>query len=124
MATKKDTAPKKDLTKKETAKKDEASSRDMAPKDKSKAKTPMTFKKFLRGPWRWIALALSVLQIGTSLIGAQQFTQVDTQLGPELIKHGDAEKRPIFDDNQRAYVELKNPRHESAPINHYNFLQA
>ena len=119
MATKKDTAPKKDLTKKDptekdlankdAAKKDEASSKDMTPKDKSKAKTPMTFKKFLRGPWLWIALALSVLLIGTSLIGAQQFTKVDTQVGLEMIKSGDAEKVTIFDGNQRVDVELRNP---------------
>jgi len=119
MATKKDTEPKKDLTKKDptekdlankdAAKKDEASSKDMAPKDKSKAKTPMTFKKFLRGPWLWIALALSVLLIGTSLIGAQQFTKVDTQVGLEMIKSGDAEKVTIFDGNQRVDVELRNP---------------
>ena len=69
----------------------------------------MTFKKFLRGPWLWIALALSVLLIGTSLIGAQQFTKVDTQVGLEMIKSGDAEKVTIFDGNQRVDVELRNP---------------
>ena len=87
MATKKDTATKKDATKKDTAskkdaaKKDESAEKEIATKGKSKAKSPMTFKKFLRGPWLWIALAISVLLIGTSLVGAQQFTKVDTQVG-------------------------------------------
>jgi len=108
MATKKDTA-KKDTAKKDTAKKDEAAEKDMATKEKSKAKSPMTIKKFLRGPWLWIALAISVLLIGTSLVGAQQFTKVDTQVGLEMIKSGAAEKVTILDGNQRVDVELRNP---------------
>ena len=109
MASNKDMATKKDTAKKDTAKKDEAAEKDMATKEKSKAKSPMTIKKFLRGPWLWIALAISVLLIGTSLVGAQQFTKVDTQVGLEMIKSGAAEKVTILDGNQRVDVELRNP---------------
>ena len=69
----------------------------------------MKMKKFLRGPWLWIALALSVLLIGSSLIGAQQFTKVDTQVGLEMIQSGDAKTVTILDGNQRVDVELRNP---------------
>lgn len=69
----------------------------------------MKMKKFLRGPWLWIALALSVLLIGSSLIGGQQFTKVDTQVGLEMIQSGDAKTVTILDGNQRVDVELRNP---------------
>ncbi len=69
----------------------------------------MKMKKFLRGPWLWIALALSVLLIGSSLIGGQQFTKVDTQVGLEMIQSGDAKTVTILDCNQRVDVELRNP---------------
>lgn len=104
MAIKKDMA-----TKKDSPKKDEAAKKDMATKEKSKAKSPMTIKKFLRGPWLWIALAVSVLLIGTSLVGAQQFTKVDTQVGLEMIQSGAAEKVTVLDGDQRVDVELRNP---------------
>jgi hypothetical protein len=29
-------------------------------------------KKFLKGPWLWIAIALSVVFVGTSLINTEQ----------------------------------------------------
>ena len=98
----------------ETKKRSEPKSQD-APieKDKEKAKTktkqPMTLKRFLRGPWLWIALALSVVLIGTSLIGSQQYTKVDTQVGLEMIQSGAAEKVTILDGNQRVDVTLRNP---------------
>ncbi len=74
-----------------------------------KVKQPMTFKRFLRGPWLWIALALSVVLIGTSLIGSQQYAQVDTKVGLEMIQSGDAETVTILDGNQRVDVTLRNP---------------
>ena len=69
----------------------------------------MKMKKFLRGPWLWIALAISVLLIGSSLIGGQQFTKVDTQVGLQMIQSGSAKTVTILDGNQRVDVELRNP---------------
>jgi phosphatidylglycerophosphate synthase len=50
----------------------------------------MDFKKIARGPWLWIALALAVLLIGSSLLGGSGFTRVDTQVGLQLIEDGKA----------------------------------
>ena len=69
----------------------------------------MNMKKFLRGPWLWIALAISVLLIGSSLIGGQQFSKVDTQVGLQMIQSGSAKTVKILDGNQRVDVELRNP---------------
>ncbi len=65
-------------------------------------------KKFLRGPWLWIAAALIVVFVGSSLINTQQFTKVDTQVGLEMISSGQAEKVTIFDGDQRVDVVLRN----------------
>ena len=66
-------------------------------------------KKFLRGPWLWIAIALTVVFVGSSLINTQQYTKVDTQVGLEMISSGQAEKVTIFDGDQRVDVVLRNP---------------
>lgn len=66
-------------------------------------------KKFLRGPWLWIAAALLVVFVGSSLMNTQQFTKVDTQVGLEMISSGQAEKVTIFDGDQRVDVVLRNP---------------
>jgi cell division protease FtsH len=65
-------------------------------------------KKFLRGPWLWIAAALIVVFVGSSLMNTQQFTKVDTQVGLEMISSGQAEKVTIFDGDQRVDVVLRN----------------
>ena len=66
-------------------------------------------KKFLRGPWLWIAAALIVVFVGSSLMNTQQFNKVDTQVGLEMISSGQAEKVTIFDGDQRVDVVLRNP---------------
>ena len=66
-------------------------------------------KKFLRGPWLWIAIALIVVFVGSSLMNTQQFSKVDTQVGLEMISSGQAEKVTIFDGDQRVDVVLRNP---------------
>ncbi len=65
-------------------------------------------KKFLRGPWLWIAIALTVVFVGSSLMNTQQYTKVDTQVGLEMISSGQAEKVTIFDGDQRVDVILRN----------------
>ena len=50
-----------------------------------------SLKKLARGPWLWIALAVVVLIIGSSLINGDRFTKVDTHIGIELIQQGKAD---------------------------------
>jgi len=66
----------------------------------------LKLKKFVRGPWLWIALALSVVLIGSSLMNTEQYTKVDTQVGLELIESGQAKTVKIFDGDQRVDVVL------------------
>lgn len=66
----------------------------------------MKYKKFIRGPWLWIALALSVVLIGSSLLSSTQYQRVDTQVGLELIAGGQAKNVAIIDGDQRVDVQL------------------
>ena len=66
----------------------------------------MKIKKFLRGPWLWVVLAIGVMLIGSQLMTTQQFTKVDTQVGLELIETGKAKTVKIFDGDQRVDVTL------------------
>ena len=53
----------------------------MAEKTDKKADPQQRFKKFLKGPWLWIAIALSVVFIGSTLMNTEQYAKVDTQVG-------------------------------------------
>ena len=66
----------------------------------------MKLKKFIKGPWLWIALALSVVFIGSSLLSSTQYQRVDTQVGLELIAQGQAKKVTVIDGDQRVDVQL------------------
>lgn len=63
-------------------------------------------KKFMKGPWLWVALALSVVLIGSSLLSATQYQKVDTQVGLELIRTGQAKTVSVIDGDQRVDVQL------------------
>ncbi len=79
-------------------------------------------KKFLRGPWLWIAIALTVVFVGSSLINTQQYTKVDTQVGLEMISSGQAEKVTIFDGDQRVDVVLRNADAEYGKMVQFFFV--
>jgi cell division protease FtsH len=79
-------------------------------------------KKFLRGPWLWIAIALTVVFVGSSLINTQQYTKVDTQVGLEMIASGQAEKVTIFDGDQRVDVILRNADAEYGKMVQFFFV--
>lgn len=66
----------------------------------------MKLKKFMKGPWLWVALALSVVLIGSSLLSATQYQKVDTQVGLELIRTGQAKTVSVIDGDQRVDVQL------------------
>jgi cell division protease FtsH len=79
-------------------------------------------KKFLRGPWLWIAIALTVVFVGSSLMNTQQYTKVDTQVGLEMISSGQAEKVTIFDGDQRVDVILRNEDAEYGKMVQFFFV--
>ncbi len=79
-------------------------------------------KKFLRGPWLWIAIALTVVFVGSSLMNTQQYTKVDTQVGLEMISSGQAEKVTIFDGDQRVDVVLRNEDAEYGKMVQFFFV--
>jgi cell division protease FtsH len=72
----------------------------------------LKLKKFAQGPWLWIVLAVSVVLIGSTLLNSEQITKVDTQVGLELIKSGEAKTVKIFDGDQRVDVVLSAPHPE------------
>ena len=82
----------------------------------------MTMKKFLRGPWLWVALALIVVFIGSQLISGSKFTKVDTQVGLELITSGQAKSVQIFDTDQRVDVELISENSEYGTAIQFNYV--
>lgn len=67
----------------------------------------MNFKKVLQGPFIWIAAAILVLLIGSSLATGQQIKKVDTAYGLQLIADGKAESVKVLDRDQRVDVVLK-----------------
>ena len=66
----------------------------------------MNFKKILQGPFVWIAAALIVLFVGSSMLGASQFKKVDTSVGITLIQSGKAESVRVLGQDQRVDVVL------------------
>ena len=68
----------------------------------------MNLKKILSGPFVWIFVAVSVLIIGSSLVGGTGFKQVDTQVGLALIADGKADTVKVLDGDQRVDIVLTN----------------
>jgi cell division protease FtsH len=66
----------------------------------------VNFKKILQGPFVWIAAALLVLFIGSSMLGASQFQKVDTSVGLNLITSGKAESVRVLGEDQRVDIVL------------------
>jgi len=80
------------------------------------------FKKFLRGPWLWILVSITVVFIGTSLLNAQQYTKVDTQVGLEILRSGNAESVTVLDGDQRVDIVLQNPDAEYGEMVQFNYV--
>lgn len=66
----------------------------------------MNFKKILQGPFIWIAAALVVLFVGSTMIGGSQFKKVDTSVGLSMITSGKAESVRVLGQDQRVDVTL------------------
>ena len=73
-----------------------------------KKKKPL-FKRILSGPWIWIAVAVGVLLIGSSLLTGGGFQKVDTQQGIQYLQGGNVERAVIFDGEQRVDLTLTSP---------------
>jgi cell division protease FtsH len=82
----------------------------------------MKLKKFLKGPWLWIALALTVVLIGSSLLSTNQYTRVDTQEGLQLIQTGQAKTVTVIDGDQRVDVQLINATGEYGEYVQFYFV--
>ncbi|MCW4385409.1 ATP-dependent zinc metalloprotease FtsH [Salinibacterium sp. SYSU T00001] len=67
----------------------------------------MNLKKFLRGPFIYIAAALIILSIGFSLLGGSGFREISTQQGLELLADDRVETATIVDGQQRVDLVLK-----------------
>jgi cell division protease FtsH len=82
----------------------------------------MKVKKFLKGPWLWIALALTVVLIGSSLLSSTQYQRVDTQEGLQLIQTGQAKAVTVIDGDQRVDVQLSNASSEYGEFVQFYFV--
>ena len=82
----------------------------------------MKLKKFFKGPWIWIALALSVVLIGSSLLNTNQYQRVDTQEGLDLIRTGQAKSVTVIDGDQRVDVQLINANSSNGEYVQFYFV--
>ncbi len=66
----------------------------------------MKSRKFLRGPFFWIFVALAVLTIGLNSVNTTGFQRVDTSVGLEFIESGTAKSVLVIENEQRVDVVL------------------
>ena len=69
----------------------------------------MKSRKLFRGPFIWIALAVSALVIGFNSMNTTGFKQVDTSVGLQFITAGSAKSVLMIDSEQRVDVTLNSP---------------
>lgn len=69
----------------------------------------MDFKRFLRGPFLYIAAAILIVTIGFSFLGGTGFREITTQEGLQLLKTNRVESAQIHDGEQRVDLILNNP---------------
>ena len=79
----------------------------------------MNFKKFLRGPLIYIAVAIIVVSVGFSLLGGSGFRQIDTQKGLALLATDKVESAKIFDGPQRVDLTLKQDSSDGKQVQFY-----
>jgi len=72
----------------------------------------MKNRKFLRGPFFWIALAIAVMVIGFNSFNGSGFKEVPTSKGLQLIQDGAAKHVQVIENEQRVDVELTAPDSE------------
>ncbi|MEN9603754.1 MAG: hypothetical protein RL545_443, partial [Actinomycetota bacterium] len=63
-------------------------------------------KKFLKGPFIWIAAAVLAIFIGTTLGSEVTYKKVDTSYGLQLIKDSKVKSLKVYDGEQRVDLNL------------------
>ena len=66
-----------------------------------------TVRKWARGPFVWVVLALIIVSIGASLLAGGGFKRIDTNQGLQLLKDKKAEQVKVVDGDQRVDMVLK-----------------
>ena len=79
----------------------------------------MDFKRFLRGPFLYIVLAIVVVSVGFSLLTSSGFREITTQQGLELLSTSKVESATIVDAEQRVDLVLKEAGSEGAQVQFY-----
>src|SRR5690554_5509104 len=68
--------------------------------------TAMNLKRLARGPILWIVLAVIILAMGASALGAPKISRIDTSVGLELLEAGKVEQVRITEGVQRVDLTL------------------
>ena len=71
-----------------------------------KVNTPAV-KKWARGPFVWVVLALIIVSIGASLLAGGGFKRIDTNQGLQLLEDKKVEQVKVVDGDQRVDMVLK-----------------
>ncbi|GAA3727765.1 ATP-dependent zinc metalloprotease FtsH [Leifsonia bigeumensis] len=79
----------------------------------------MDFKRFLRGPFLYIVLAIIVVSVGFSLLTSSGFREITTQQGLELLSTSKVESATIVDAEQRVDLVLKKAGSEGTQVQFY-----
>ena len=79
----------------------------------------MNFKKFLRGPLIYIAVAIIVVSVGFSLLGGSGFREINTQEGMALLTENKVESAKIIDGQQRVDLVLKQEGETGTQVQFY-----
>ncbi len=79
----------------------------------------MDFKRFLRGPFLYIVLAIVVVSVGFSLLTSSGFREITTQQGLELLSSSKVESATIVDAEQRVDLVLTKAGDEGKQVQFY-----
>ncbi|MEO7005423.1 MAG: ATP-dependent metallopeptidase FtsH/Yme1/Tma family protein, partial [Terrimesophilobacter sp.] len=79
----------------------------------------MDFKRFLRGPLIYIALAVIVVSVGFSLLSTSGFKQVTTQEGFQALSSGEVASAKIVDGEKRVDLTLKSAGKDGKQVQFY-----
>ncbi|HUG49849.1 MAG TPA: ATP-dependent zinc metalloprotease FtsH, partial [Terrimesophilobacter sp.] len=79
----------------------------------------MDFKRFLRGPLIYIALAVIVVSVGFSLLSTSGFKQITTQEGLQALSSGEVASAKIVDGEKRVDLTLRSDGKDGKQVQFY-----
>ncbi|MEO6505386.1 MAG: ATP-dependent metallopeptidase FtsH/Yme1/Tma family protein, partial [Terrimesophilobacter sp.] len=79
----------------------------------------MDFKRFLRGPLIYIALAVIVVSVGFSLLSTSGFKQITTQEGFQALSSGEVASAKIVDGEKRVDLTLRSAGKDGKQVQFY-----